>query len=93
MVEINGVKKTQYEHWCGKLLQLANHLRTWGEAGTVKTITGKVSKVLDRGVQCMFVGYAIDHDGDVYRMWNPNTNRVLISRDIIWLKGCILNQK
>ena len=34
----------------------------------------------------MLVGYAFDHAGDVYGMWNPDTNRVLISRDIIWLK-------
>ena len=41
----------------------------------------------------MFVGYAIDHDGDVYRMWNPNTNRVLVSRDVIWLKRMYFEPK
>ena len=49
VIEINGEKKTWYEHWCSKLPRFVYHLRTWGEAGTVKTITGKVSKVLDRG--------------------------------------------
>gem|GEM_PF-6951265 len=83
---IDGEDKTRYEHWCGKLPRFAKHLRTWGEAGTVKTITKKVSKVLDRGIQCMFVGYAVNHDGDVYRMWNQETDRVMISRDVIWLK-------
>jgi len=34
----------------------------------------------------MFVGYATNHDGDVYRMWNSETDRVMISRDVIWLK-------
>ena len=86
VIAIDGVDKTRYEHWCGKIPRFANHLRTWGEAGTVKTITTKVSKVLDRGIQCMFVGYAMNHDGDVYRMWNPETVRVMISRDVIWLK-------
>ena len=87
------MKKTQYEHWCGKLLRLVNHLRTWEEPGKVQTITGNVSKVLNSGVQCMFVGYSIDHDGDVYCTWNPNTNRVLISRDIIWLKRMYFEPK
>ena len=41
----------------------------------------------------MFVGYAINHDGDVYCMWDPNTNRVLISRDIIWLKRMYFEPK
>ena len=68
VVNLDGVKKTRYEHWCGKVPRFAKHLRTWGEAGTVKTVTKKISKVLDRGVQCMFVGYAMEHDGDVYRM-------------------------
>ena len=58
-----------------------------GEAGTVKTTTGKVSKVLDIGFQCMLVGYVLDHDRDIYRMWNPNTNRVPINRDVIWLRS------
>ena len=93
VIKIDGVKKTQYEHWCGKFPCFAHHLRTWGEAGTVKTITGKVFKVLDRGVQCMLVGYALNHDGNVYPMWNPSTNRVLISRDIIWLKRMYFEPK
>jgi hypothetical protein len=29
----------------------------------------------------MFVGYATDHAGDVYYMWNPN-----VTQDIVWLK-------
>ena len=27
-----------------------------------------------------------DHDGDVYGMWIPNTGRVTVTRDIIWLQ-------
>jgi hypothetical protein len=34
----------------------------------------------------MFIGYADDHDGDVYHMWNPETERVHIIRDAIWMK-------
>lgn len=33
----------------------------------------------------MMVGYARDHAGDTYQMWNPNTGRVLVTRDVIWL--------
>ena len=33
----------------------------------------------------MFIGYARDHDGDCYRMWNPVPDGVHVSRDIIWL--------
>ena len=34
----------------------------------------------------MFVGYALNHKPDAYRMWDPFTNRVHTSRDVIWLK-------
>jgi hypothetical protein len=34
----------------------------------------------------MFVGYATDHAGDVYYMWNPKTNGIHVTRDIVWLK-------
>jgi hypothetical protein len=34
----------------------------------------------------MFIGYADDHDSDVYRMWNPKIERVHITRDVIWMK-------
>jgi len=58
----------------------------WEEAGTVKTKTKTTPKLNDQGVPCMFVGYAVDHPGDCYRMYDPKTQRVHITRDIIWLK-------
>jgi hypothetical protein len=44
-------------------------------------------KLCDRGLNCMFVGYAMDHAGDVYYMWNPKTNGVHATQDIVWLKS------
>ena len=85
VVEIDGIKKTRYEYFFGKNPKFAGHLIFFGEAGTVKTKTKTTPKLDDRGVQCMLVGYAIDHDGDVYRMWNPKTKLIHESRDVIWL--------
>ena len=33
----------------------------------------------------MFVGYADDHSGDVYRFLNIHTKRIIMSRDTRWL--------
>jgi hypothetical protein len=85
VVDIDGIKKTRYEHFFGKNPKFAGHLRFFGEAGTVKTKTKKTPKLDDRGVPCMLVGYEIDHDGDVYRMWKPKTKLIHESRDVIWL--------
>ena len=77
---------TRYIHFFGKNPSFAQHLRTWGEAGTVKIKVKATPKIADRGVQCMFIGYALDHTGDTYRMWNPITSGVHETRDVIWLK-------
>ena len=40
----------------------------------------------------MFVGYATEHSGDTYRMYDPKTKCILISRDVIWLKWMYFEQ-
>ena len=85
ITNINGREATRYIHQYGVNPPFANYLRTWGEAGVVKTKTRTTPKQNVKGVTCMFVGYATDHEGDCYEMWNPPTRRLLTSRDITWL--------
>jgi hypothetical protein len=40
----------------------------------------------ERGKICMFVGYLDDTTRDSYRMLNLKTNRVIKSKDILWMK-------
>jgi hypothetical protein len=84
-VTIDRITKTQYEHWSGTNPAFLNHLRTWGEAGVVTLTMNMQPKLHDRGLNCMFVGYAMDHSGDVYYMWNPKTNGVHVTQNIVWL--------
>ena len=86
LIEIDGKMASRFEHWAGSNPSFAKYLRMWGEAGTVKVKTKTTPKLQDRGVQCMLVGYAPDHAGDCYRMWNPKTDGVHVTRDIIWLR-------
>ena len=83
VIELDGEKKTRIEHYQGSLPAFANQLRTIGEAGTVRI--GKNGKVKDRGVTMLFIGYATQHEGDCWRMYNPETKRVSQTRDVIWL--------
>ena len=85
MVNVNGVTASRYEHFCGENPRFAKHLRTWGKAGTVKVKLQTTPKVADCRTTCMFVGYATDHDGDCYKMWDPVTKRVHVTWDFIWL--------
>ena len=86
VVTLNGIAKTRVEHWGASLPKWALALRTWGEAGVVTLKSKTTPKMANKGLSCMFVGYAPNHADGVYRMWNPNTGRVHVSRDIVWLK-------
>ena len=59
------------------------NLCTYGEAGTVKE--GKRGKVFDRGVTMMFIGYNQENCENCFRMFDPKSSRVTLTRDIIWL--------
>lgn len=83
---LDGGTKMRVEHWCETIPKFAYHLHTWREAGTVTVKNKRSSKLADHGVQCMFVGYALQHEGDCCRMWVPTTNGVHVTRDVIWLK-------
>ena len=63
------------------------YMRTFGEMAVVAIHEHKKmrSKLDNRGKTCMFVGYAEDHAGDVYRFLNLHTKRIIMSRDVRWL--------
>ena len=67
-ITLGNVTATRYEHAFGFVPAFAKHLHVWGEAGVV-TIKGSIhTKLKDKGVTCIFVGYAKHHAGDVYEM-------------------------
>ena len=74
VIELDGVKATRYVHWCGENPDFSKHQGTWSEARTVKIKSIVMPKIADRGMQCIFVGYALDHAGNVYRIYNLATN-------------------
>ena len=92
-VEISGKAASRFEHFHGKNPKFVGHLRTWGEAGTVKTKAKRSSKMSDRGTVCLLVGYAVDHDGDCYEMWDPVLGSVHVTRDVVWLKKMYYQEK
>ena len=39
----------------------------------------------ERGFAAMMVGYATNHGAGTYRLFNPKTNRIIMSRDVSWM--------
>ena len=70
----------------GRMPSYSHNLRTFGEIAIVKDNGLKIKgKLKDRGMKAMFVGYADNHAGNVYRFVNLKTKRVILSRDITWM--------
>ena len=66
-------------------ITLLDYLHTIGEEGTVKIPSDTTPKLQDRGIHCIFVGYALNHPEGCYRMYDPATHRVCQSRDVVLL--------
>ena len=64
-------------------------LRSFGEMAVIAISDDRKmrSKLDTRGRTGIFVGYADDHAGNVYRFINVETKQIILSRDIQWLNS------
>ena len=64
-------------------------LRTFGEMAVIAISDDRKmrSKLDVRGRTGIFVGYADDHAGNVYRFINVETRQIILNRDIQWLNS------
>ena len=85
IMEVDGLKQSQYKHVFKKKPEFVKYLHTIGEAGTVKITNDTSPKLQDCGVHCIFVGYAVNHPEGCYQMYDPATHRVHQSRNVVWL--------
>ena len=79
--------KPPFTLFYNKDVKYIRHLRSFGKMAVVAIHEGQKMrfKLDNRGKTCMFVGYADDHSGDVYRFLNTKTKRIVMSRDARWL--------
>ena len=83
VVKLNGKTATRYEHFHEAIPHYAKHLWIWGKAGTVSM--SKNGKVVNRGTPMIFIGYDKNHARDCYCTYNPSTQCVTETREIMWL--------
>lgn len=75
---------TPYEAWYGTK-PAVHFFRTFGCVAHVKVTGGHIRKLDDRSTPMVFIGYEPGTKG--YRLYNPDTNRVVISRDVVFDEG------
>ena len=83
----DSAKSPPFTQFIGVDAKYAKHLRVLGEMCVVADTDNKVgrTKIDPRGKVSLFVGYSNQYAGDVYRLLNPKTSRVIHSRDVKWI--------
>ena len=77
--------KSPNELFDGKKSKLqAEHLVEFGRIGYVTIRTKIKKKWIDKSFKGIMVGYATDHSPDTYRIYNPETGAVIMTRDVKW---------
>ena len=81
-----STKSPCFTQFFGVDAKYAKHWRVFGEMCVVADTDNKVgrTKIDPRGKISLFVGYSTQHTGDVYRLLNPKTSRVIHSMDVKW---------
>lgn len=75
------IGKTPYEAWY-KRKPSVHHLRTFGCVAHVKTMHPHLLKLEDRSTAMVFIGY--EPGSKAYRCYDPNSQRLHSSRDIVF---------
>jgi transposase InsO family protein len=73
--------KIPYQLWTGSAPGV-HHLRTFGCVAHMKITTPNLKKLNDRSCCTIFVGY--EARSKAYRLYDPSTRRVHVSRDVIF---------
>ena len=75
--------KSPDQLWYGQDSRILDHLVKWGRIGYVKD-RGNLKKLDAKSTKMVCMGYADNHAGDVYRMYNPDTGTIIATRDVTW---------
>jgi len=73
--------QTPSELWNGKKPHLG-HLKVFGSVGHVKNSVPHLKKLDDRSTPMVYFG--VEQGSKAHRMYNPQTNKIVISRDVIF---------
>ena len=65
--------------------RLGNYVQPFGRIGEVRTKEKIKGKWSEKSIRMIMVGYAKNTTTDTYRMFNPSTKKVWVTRNVIWM--------
>ncbi len=75
-----------YHQFFGKgRKNILDRVQRFGEICIVANRVAVMNKMQNRGKHCIWLGFSENHSSKCYRLLNPETKRVLISRDVTFL--------
>ena len=74
--------RSPIEHWTGKVPGIG-HLRVFGSTAWVYISKENRQKLDSKSVKCILVGYEEDAGTRVYRLLDPATKKLILSRDVM----------
>ena len=77
-----GKDMPPHKEFFGKVTKSVWSFRRFDEIGIAKKGPAIKSKITNPGVSALYLGHAEDHTGDVHRLLNMETKRVVFSRDV-----------
>ena len=80
-----GETKNSYQKFYGdkkRCFATMDNLKTFGEEVIVADRTKIKAKLRDRGKKCLWPGCAKNQSMDIYRIYNPKTRSIILSRDV-----------
>ena len=77
------IEATPYEKWRGRKPNV-EHFRVFGSLAYARNTTPNLTKLQDRSVPMIFVGY--ETGSKAYRLYDPKAKRIHISRDVKFLE-------
>ncbi len=81
---VSSVKQNSHtKMFEGESTKILQFMRTFGSKCYV-TNRNKSGKYEERAKTCFMMGYAVNHAPDCYRLYDPHTNKIILSRDVVW---------
>ncbi len=77
---------TPYQAWYGKKPDVS-HLRVFGSKAFALVPDVNRQKLDPKAKECVFVGYS--EGSKAYRLWNPASQKIVISRNVIFDEGAL----